>query len=464
MTDHSPNYFPVANPTLPYWHSEEDQFRNIRTTPDLPLETDIVIIGGGYAGAATGYWLYKQSEEVPPNILLLEARYIGSGATGRNGGHLKPDYYREYLKFERDMGMEDAASIGNFEHDHLGALKGAIEELNIDCDFVLTRACNVHLTKKAVDGCLKAIAALKKNPYSKVLDDIQVQQGRNAQITSICEASPVSLTFTAGHLWPYKMVKGFLEFCISNGMNVQTYTTVLSVDEQESGYYMVRTNRGSIKCKKVVYATNAYTAALCPEFEDKIVPVKGTCSHIKSTNRYKPAPYLSNTYGICRDFSNHEYLINRPDGSVIVGGAKPFYLHNKEEWYKNVDDSTLFKGNVKEWYQSFMQENFYTWKNEETEVDYLWTGILGYSVDALPWIGEIPDSPNKFILAGFHGHGMPRIFLSAKAIAHMILQKVPVQQTSIPKPFMLTKERLSKAKNTILEDTGYNALRREQKL
>lgn len=133
----TPQYFPVDDPTVPYWHSEEDEFRNIRSTPDLPLETDILIIGGGYAGAATAYWTYKLSEEeegkgkegkTPPKILLVESRYIASGATGRNGGHLKPDYYREYLKFEKDLGMEQAASIGNFEYDHIAALKRTIED------------------------------------------------------------------------------------------------------------------------------------------------------------------------------------------------------------------------------------------------------------------------------------------------------------------------------------------------
>lgn len=463
-TKQDPKYFPVANPTVPFWHSEEDPFRNLRSTPSLPVETDILIIGGGYTGAAVGYWTYKTAGNNPPNILLVESRYLASGATGRNGGHLKPDYYREYLKFEKEFGIEDAASIGNFEHEHLGALKSAIEELNIDCDFVLTRACNVHLTKNAIAGCFKAMDALRKNPYSKVLKDIQVQTGKNAEITSVCEDSPVSLTFTAGHLWPYKLVKGFLQYCVNKGMNVQTYTTVTGIEKQDDGSYIVKTNRGTVKTKKVVLATNAYTATLAPEFENKIVPVKGTCSHIKVTDKHEFAPYLSNTYGICRDFSNHEYLINRPDGSIIVGGAKPYYLKDKDSWYKNVDDSTLFDGDVEGWYKTFMQKNFYTWKNHETEVDYLWTGILGYSADALPWVGESPESQNKYIIGGFNGHGMPRIFLSAKAIAEMMLNNIPVEMTEIPKPFMLTPERLHKTKNNILKDTGYLALKREQKL
>lgn len=464
MAPAAPKYFPVENPTIPYWHKDEDSFKNLRTTKDLPVETDILIIGGGYAGAAVAYWTYHEAKGKAPNVLLVESRYLASGATGRNGGHLKPDYYREYLKFEEKYGQKEAAAIGNFEHDHLEALKTAIEDNKIDCDFVLTRACNVHLTKKAIEGCEKAMEKLRKNPYSKVLNDIQVQYGQNAEITSICDESPISLTFTAGHLWPYKMVKGFLNYCIDRGLNVQTYTTVEKIEKQKDDTYIVRTNRGVVKAKKVVLATNAYTPTLVPELEDKIVPVKGTCSHIKVADKHEYAPYLSNTYGVCRDYSNHEYLINRPDGTIIVGGAKPYYLADKDSWYKNVDDSTLFKADVKGWYQTFMQKHFYTWKKFDTEVDYLWTGILGYSTDSLPWIGEMPNLANQYIIGGFNGHGMPRIFLCAKAIAEMMLNNISVQQTNIPKSFMLTQKRLDSAKNTILEDSGYYAARRQNKL
>ncbi|KAG7783268.1 hypothetical protein KL910_005349 [Ogataea haglerorum] len=447
--------FPVSNPTASFWHSENDEFIHTRTTDELPTETDVLIVGAGYAGAASAYWLYKQCQTHPLDVLMLEARTVCSGATGRNGGHLKPDYYREYLKFERLYGRKGAAEIGNFEHKHISAVKNVVEDLQIDCDLVITRACNVHLTEGAVDGCIKAVEALRKNPYSNVLDDIQVLEGDNARVVSQFPKSPLALTFTAGHLWPYKFVKGLLKFCLDKGLNLQTNTCVENIETLEDGSYLIKTKRGNVKANKVILATNAYTSAIAPEFDDKIVPVKGTCSHIKFTADNEYTPYLNNTYGICRDFSEHEYLINRADGSIIVGGAKPFYLKDKDSWYKNVDDASLFNADIRGWYETFMQENFSSWKGTKTEVDYLWTGILGYSVDALPWVGEIPHQKNKYILAGFHGHGMPRVFLSAKAISEMILGGVGVESTGLPQSFMLTEDRLKKARNNILQETGY---------
>jgi hypothetical protein len=54
---------PVANPTKSYWiEAAESPLRNFRSSELLPEETDVVIIGSGYAGAATAYWIHKVRE------------------------------------------------------------------------------------------------------------------------------------------------------------------------------------------------------------------------------------------------------------------------------------------------------------------------------------------------------------------------------------------------------------------
>jgi ribulose 1,5-bisphosphate synthetase/thiazole synthase len=54
---------PVNNPTKSYWiEAAESPLRDCRSTVDLPQETDVVIVGSGYTGASTAYWLHK----VPP--------------------------------------------------------------------------------------------------------------------------------------------------------------------------------------------------------------------------------------------------------------------------------------------------------------------------------------------------------------------------------------------------------------
>lgn len=50
-----------------------------------------------------------------------------------------------------------------------------------------------------------------------------------------------------------------------------------------------------------------------------------------------------------------------------------------------------------------------------------WTGIMGFSNDTHPYVGNRPEEPNKWVIGGFHGHGMVRIFLCAKALAKQLL-------------------------------------------
>lgn len=77
---------PAAGYTQSFWRTELDPLDSHRSTPDLPKETDILIIGGGYAGASAAYHLFPEDQQgTPPKAVLLEARELCSGATGRNG-------------------------------------------------------------------------------------------------------------------------------------------------------------------------------------------------------------------------------------------------------------------------------------------------------------------------------------------------------------------------------------------
>ena len=64
--------------------TEPHELDNHRTTDNLPTDCEILIIGAGYAGAATAYHLLDDNP-TPPSIVLLEAREACSGATARNG-------------------------------------------------------------------------------------------------------------------------------------------------------------------------------------------------------------------------------------------------------------------------------------------------------------------------------------------------------------------------------------------
>ncbi|KAL1962876.1 hypothetical protein VTN77DRAFT_9054 [Rasamsonia byssochlamydoides] len=447
--------FPVPNSTLSFWRTQPHDLDSHRSTEELPAECDIVIIGAGYAGACVAYHLLDENPS-PPSILILEAREACSGATGRNGGHLKPSPYQVIINNAPKYGREAAVELAKFETAHIPAMKQLVEKEGIDCDFHITRAVDVLLDDGYCDEVKQGYDDLVKVGVDTVLD-VEYIPGSKAERISGVKNAKGCLSFTACHIWPYKLVLHLLKIAVSRGVNLQMHTPVSEVsaapDPSTGRWTVVTQSRGSIRAKKVVYATNAYTAALAPQYAGKIVPVRGICSRIVTPEDNKPAPHLPNTYSLRWSAAQYDYLIPRPDGSIIVGGARRDYLSYPKNWYNNVDDSKLIES-AKHYFDGYMQRHFRGWENSGAYTDRVWTGVMGYSSDYLPHVGHIPSKPGQLIIAGFSGHGMPQILLSAKGIAKMIRDDIPFEETGIPRLYRTTKERLDSTEEMILATAG----------
>jgi glycine/D-amino acid oxidase-like deaminating enzyme len=230
-----------------------------------------------------------------------------------------------------------------------------------------------------------------------------------------------------------------LQRAVSSGCNLQTNTTVTSVSSTNGGW-TATTHRGTIKATKVIFATNGYTAGLLPEYRFKIVPSKGICCRIV-VPRGNPYPEMKTcSYVLRLPNGSSDYMIQRPDGSIIVGGARSDFFKDYSTWYDVVDDSTLIEP-AKHYFDTYMQDHFAGWEESGAYVDQIWTGIMGYSSDTLPSIGELPEKKGCYIAAGFEGHGMPLIYLAMKGIADMVGGK-RFEESGIPNIFKATEERL----------------------
>lgn len=104
----------------------------------------------------------------------------------------------------------------------------------------------------------------------------------NKEQLSGVKGAKACFSFTAAHVWPYKLVMHLLSLVVKQGANLQTTTPVTSVSEtpNSDGTWTVTTSRGSIRAKKVLFASNGYTAGIAPQFAHKIVPVRGICNRI----------------------------------------------------------------------------------------------------------------------------------------------------------------------------------------
>lgn len=447
---------------------EGHDFSNHRSTDELPSHSDIVIIGAGYAGVATAYHLAQELGDSRRSITILEARSACSGATGRNGGHLRPDLYGHIPTYIDRAGAKSGAEIAEFEIAHVKAMKKFIEEEMIDCDFTLARSFDVWCNKEAAQKA-KAVYDYMVSEKFDHMDDVAFYTGdqvegvspcinrcsRNTQANfcQICgvKGAVACASYTAGTIWPYKFIMHLIHKLVtSNKINLQTNTSVLSIDAVEHGGHSIKTSRGQMHAKEVIYANNAYVSGLLPEYEKNIIPCKGICCRITIPDGVR-APLLNNSYIHRTEDNVLSYLIPRADGSIIVGGAASKFKSSTDQWYNNVDDSVLIEA-AKDYYSGYMQRSFNGWENTGASIQKIWTGVMGYSYDSNPHIGQVPDRENQFIIAGFNGHGMPVIWLASKELVKMVAQGISFEETTLPRLFKTSQFRIDRAQNGREED------------
>ncbi|CAG8066615.1 unnamed protein product [Penicillium salamii] len=480
MTSTQLSRLPVSNPVRSFWNADPKKFDDYQSTSILPSVADVVIIGSGLSGVATAHYLLKDNPHCP-SVVLLEARQICSGATGRNGGHVKPDTYSDIPKFAKLLGIEAASELADFEASHVHAIKELVETEKIDCDFHMTRALDVYLDADHANEVEATYKSLEKLEVLN-LHDVAVTSGKDAERVSDYETHEIHhankihhtkisgvknaklcVSYTAAHLWPSKLVHQLLDRLVHQSLSLQAHTPVLSVDpSQDKNYpWVVRSPRGEIRAKNVVHATNAYASSILSEYKNAITPVRGICSHIESPLGAE-TPHLINTYGIRFDRVNNDYLIPRADGSIIVGGARQAFWKQKDRWFDNVKDDGIIE-ETEAYFRDYMQRHFRGWEKSKMKTKKIWSGILGYSSDFMPHVGEVPGKNGQYIIAGFTGYGMPKILLCANSLADMIKTEVPFEKTGLPKAFKSTKER-NESKKNIMKDSYSSLWRNDAKL
>ncbi|CAF4341989.1 unnamed protein product [Rotaria sp. Silwood2] len=435
---------PVDNYCRSYWMSNPDKLANCRSTDDLPQHSDIVIIGSGYSGSACAYYLYKygQSLKKPLMITMVEARETCSGATGRNGGHLKPDVYYSYKRYSEKYGRQMAETLMEFEAKHIQAMSALVLEENIQCDWEVTRACDAYMNPELA---AKAKASFQQRcaDGGNVHDIYEVPSDDLLAMTRVKNVV-YGITFTGASIHPYKLIHHLLNKSIEQGMNLQTNTPVLTAIRLPSGQWSIVTPRGTIYASKVIFAMNAYTAGVLPLFNNKIVPIRGTICRILPSVKFQQSP-LKMTYSIRLKENQFDYMIPRQTGdrSIILGGAKPAHISEMKIWYNNWDDSIEYNNDEsKKYFEEYMPKHFDAWGTDDGGCQQFWTGIIGYSSDLLPFVGQLPDLPNGYVIAGFHGLGMPRILLCARALADIVLERTTNIEELLPEPYVVTKSRL----------------------
>ncbi len=388
-------------PTPSFWLNNSP-YHQIHTTPELPQRSPVVVIGGGITGVSTAYWLGKSGI----GVTLLEQRGLSEGATGRNGGHIAPAPVEKFITTLERYGKDIAYPLRRFSEKTVEAIQTFVSEHQVDCDLRFTGGVELA-------GNPRELIYLKQAAEILAQHDIEFdfwEAGQCAEQTHSPDFLGGLYIKARGQIWAARLVFAIAEQAIQLGANIQTQTNVQSV-ERSNGQLKVVTNRGTILADQVVHATNAWASHLLPFLKDIIRPVRGQVLVTKPVQPLWDFCFSTNF--------DYEYWMQRPDGRIVLGGMR-WKSPTMEE---NIDDDSEINLSISVGLRNFLPEHFPALKN--VSIEHEWTGIMGFSLDANPLIGPLPDRPGEFIAAGFTGHGMSRTFYAGKAIAEMIAGKEP---------------------------------------
>ncbi|KAJ7223545.1 nucleotide-binding domain-containing protein [Mycena pura] len=491
---------PVPNPSRSYWSTHPSPLDELMKST-LPEYADIVIIGSGIAGTAVARTLLEchsksDRKAEPLRVVMLEARDVCSGATGRNGGHISPNTYRDYQQLAASYGDSAAQAIIRFRLAHLSAL------LTVATEEDLLRGSQARIVEQYDVYLHDKVFRRAKDELAHYLSAVPDQDGKH----TICEDGPAiqelqltpsvagCISQPGGALHPYNLVTGILRRLLTrySSFKLFTHTPCTGIALAPGARsYLVTTPKGTVAAAHVVHATNAWAAHLLPGMRRKIVPMR---AHMTAQ---RPGRALGADWAGRRAFVFYpgaspvafDYLTQQTGagelmfggGALLDGRAEPALLDNLGVANDSGEDfgiAAYLGGALARYFSPAWGAEGGTpdadadaaeaWGAGRGRIAASWSGIVGFSADGQPWIGRVPRRvslraepvavalpgacapPGEWIAAGFTGEGMTHAWLAGAALARMVLGDAADNENSdkaatLPPQFVITEKRLGKA-------------------
>lgn len=363
------------------------------------------------------------------------------------------------------MVYSNPPDIGAFEVRNYMYIKDLIAQHNIPCDWrTLTGVGSTTNAAMFAHALAEHEAVLKLAPEVAKLVTVVTKDSSSPSLADLRVPKAVG-AFVQKHaasLWPYKLVCWMLEKLLeeNENFNLQTNTPVTHLQKVDDGSWIVHTPRGMIATKRVLLTTNGYLSYLLPSFSELIVPVRGEMSALIPPASMKPGsenPPLTHSYGFVgnKEQKKHQddYLIQRPytsdnaGGELMFGGGRSYAAHAGV----GVSDDSSIDLPAAEYLRTEITSILDIQSREkELKASHEWSGVMGYSRDERPWVGELTEElglgggKGLYISAGFTGHGMPNTCLAGKAAVDMMLGKAE-EDVDLPRAYRISKERVDKA-------------------
>ena len=375
------------------------------------MRADVCIVGAGFTGLWTAYYLKKAAPSL--RVVVLEQRYAGFGASGRNGGWLTNSVTGGREQYIATHGRDGAQAMQSAMTETVHEVMRVADAEGIDADIVLGGELNVARNAAQL-GRLRAWAEGEAE-WTDV----------DAELLDAAQASArIAVSQTLGGLWqphcariqPAKLVRGLAAVVEALGVELYEGTPVTAIEPRSSGRpARAVTSRGAVDAEVVVRATEGFTARM-PGAHRAWVPLNSSLivTEPLSDAQWDAIGWANrDTLG---DLAHvYMYAQRTADGRIAFGGRGVPY-HWGSRFDENGATPQVTVRSLRELLVRFFPVL------ADVRVERAWSGVLGVPRDWSATVGLDRESGLGWA-GGYVGTGVTATNLAGRTLTDLVLQR-----------------------------------------
>ena len=419
--------YKFEEPVKSFWETTY-QSNNKYEKLNQDIQTNIVIIGGGYTGFSCALSLAKNFNE---DVVLVEAGHIGWGSSARNAGFCCiPPAKMSVEKMFKKYGKEETKKFFRNTIEGSNFTKNLIKEYKIECD--LTGDCNYEVAPHPTYfESIKKEASIYKNEFG-IETKIFSKEEFN-EIGHTGEEQFGAFSYKPGFaINPLKFLLGLANQAKNAGVRIYQKSKVTKVEKNLSKFNII-VNDHIITANKVVMATNGfYKDDLFPNLNNMILPVISNIIVTRPLTKEEINSYNFVTNNPILNIRNLLFYYRLLKDNRFLFGARGDLIGSEK--------SSLEKSKKME---KQMKKIFPNWKN--VKIEYHWRGLVAVTSKFTPSIGKLDDE--IYYSFGYQANGVNTAPWSGNELAKLIVSNSKELNISkfyqgLPKKFTFPKFRL----------------------
>lgn len=368
-------------------------------------KTDVAIIGAGFTGLSAALELARNGLDVT----VLDARFPGWGASGRNGGFccLGGSKLGD-AQMDRLFGKPERLLWRLTEKRAIEHVAGFLQHRDIDAEtHSVGETMMAHKASRARFD--KAVAAAEENyglQASVLGKEALARNGLSGPFQG-------ALTIPSGFgLHPRKYVLGLLDAAEAEGAVVMGDTPVTKLEKTPNGYRLI-SGAGQLECERVIIATNGYSSDDLPDWmAGRYIPTQSSVIVTRplEENEREAAGWTSRQMAYDTRNLLHYFRL-MPDNRFLFGMRGGLRSTPRSEQ------------RIQRAIRRDFERMFPAWRDVETP--YYWSGMVCLAPALTPFCGPVEGMPGMFAAFGYHGNGVAMGSYCGAQLAQALLGQAP---------------------------------------